>query len=86
MSFVGLPTDWRPRSISFPFCCGLTFCDLYLCGWLSMIARVHSSLLQGSDAIACEVEADVAIGSTGEITLVGLAEASVKEADGGLPE
>jgi len=44
-----------------------------------MIARVHSSILQGIDAIACEVEADVAVGGTGEIKLVGLAEAAVKE-------
>jgi len=44
-----------------------------------MIARVHSSILQGIDAIGCEVEADVAIGGTGEIKLVGLAEAAVKE-------
>ena len=44
-----------------------------------MISRVHSSVLQGIDAIACEVEADVAIGGTGELKLVGLAEAAVKE-------
>jgi magnesium chelatase family protein len=44
-----------------------------------MISRVHSSILQGIDAIACEVEADVSIGQTGELKLVGLAEASVKE-------
>jgi len=44
-----------------------------------MNARVHSSILQGIDAVGCEVEADVAIGGGGEIKLVGLAEASVKE-------
>jgi len=44
-----------------------------------MISRVHSSVLQGIDAIACEVEADVATSPTGEIKLVGLAEAAVKE-------
>ncbi len=44
-----------------------------------MIARVHSSILQGIDALPCEVEADVSIGQTGELKLVGLAEASVKE-------
>ena len=44
-----------------------------------MISRVHSSVLQGIDAMACEVEADVAIGGAGEIKLVGLAEGSVKE-------
>ena len=44
-----------------------------------MIARVHSSILQGIDAIACEVEADVSGGLTGELKLVGLAETAVKE-------
>ncbi len=44
-----------------------------------MISRVHSSILQGIDATACEVEADVAVGGGGEIKLVGLAEGSVKE-------
>ncbi len=44
-----------------------------------MIARVHSSILQGIDAIAGEVEVDVARGGIGELKLVGLAEASVKE-------
>ncbi|HDZ20732.1 hypothetical protein LCGC14_0431750 [marine sediment metagenome] len=44
-----------------------------------MISRVHSTILQGIDAVACEVEADVAIGGMGEIKLVGLAEAAVKE-------
>ena len=46
---------------------------------LRMISRVHSSILQGIDAIPGEVEADVAIGGSGEIKLVGLAEAAVKE-------
>ena len=44
-----------------------------------MISRVHSSILQGIDAVACEVEADVAVGGRGELKLVGLAEAAVKE-------
>ena len=44
-----------------------------------MISSVHSSILQGIDAIGCEVEADVSSGQTGEIKLVGLAEGSVKE-------
>jgi len=44
-----------------------------------MISRVHSSILQGIDAVACEVEADVASGGVGELKLVGLAEAAVKE-------
>ena len=44
-----------------------------------MISRVHSSILQGIDAIAGEVEADVAVGGMGELKLVGLAETAVKE-------
>jgi magnesium chelatase family protein len=44
-----------------------------------MISRVHSSILQGIDAIGCEVEADVSSGGMGELKLVGLAEAAVKE-------
>jgi magnesium chelatase family protein len=44
-----------------------------------MIARVHSSILQGIDAIAGEVEADVARGGIGDLKLVGLAETAVKE-------
>jgi magnesium chelatase family protein len=44
-----------------------------------MIARVHSSILQGIDAIASEVEADVATGGESEIKLVGMAETAVKE-------
>jgi len=44
-----------------------------------MISRVHSSILQGIDAVGCEVEADVSIGQSGEIKLVGLADAAVKE-------
>ena len=44
-----------------------------------MISRVHSSILQGIDAVAGEVEADVARGGLGELKLVGLAETAVKE-------
>ncbi len=44
-----------------------------------MISRVHSSILQGIDSVACEVEADVSKGGMGEIKLVGLADAAVKE-------
>ncbi len=44
-----------------------------------MISRVHSAILQGIDAIACEVEADVSVGGQGEIKLVGLADAAVRE-------
>jgi magnesium chelatase family protein len=44
-----------------------------------MTSRVHTSVLQGIDAIGCEVEADVSAGTEGEFKLVGLAEAAVKE-------
>ena len=44
-----------------------------------MISRAHSSILQGIDAVGCEVEADVAVGGMGEIKLVGMAETAVKE-------
>ncbi len=44
-----------------------------------MISRIHSAILQGIDAIGCEVEADVAHGGMGEIKLVGLADTAVKE-------
>jgi len=45
-----------------------------------MISRVHSSILQGIDAIGCEVEADVVTSADKpEIRLVGLADKSVQE-------
>ncbi|HOD83336.1 MAG TPA: magnesium chelatase domain-containing protein, partial [Phycisphaerae bacterium] len=46
-----------------------------------MISRVHGSILQGIDAIACEIEADVVQtnATEPEIRLVGLADASVRE-------
>ncbi len=44
-----------------------------------MIARAHSSILQGIESIHCEVEADVSIGGIAECKLVGLAEAAVRE-------
>ena len=46
-----------------------------------MIACVHSSILQGIDAIGCEVEGDVVKSGNNEsnIRLVGLAEAAVRE-------
>jgi len=44
-----------------------------------MISRVHSGILQGIDAIACEVEVDVSMGSKVEFDLVGLADTAVKE-------
>ena len=44
-----------------------------------MIARVYSSILQGIDAVGCEVEADVSNGTDGDVKLVGMAEAAVRE-------
>ena len=44
-----------------------------------MISRVHSSILQGIDAIGCEVEADVSSGQRAELKLVGLADKAVQE-------
>ena len=45
-----------------------------------MIARVHSSILQGIDAAGCEVEADVVTSADkAEIRLVGLADKAVQE-------
>ena len=45
----------------------------------AMISRVHSSILQGIDAVGCEVEADVSGGQRGELKLVGLADKAVQE-------
>jgi len=45
-----------------------------------MIARVHSAILQGIDAIGCEVEADVVMSADHpEVRLVGLADKAVQE-------
>ena len=45
-----------------------------------MISRVHSAILQGIDAIGCEVEADVVTtADQAEIRLVGLADKAVQE-------
>ena len=44
-----------------------------------MISRAHSAILQGIEAIGCEVEADVAVGGNGELKLVGLPDTAVKE-------
>jgi len=56
----------------------LTLSDKRLPG-SGMNAKVHSAILQGIDAVACEVEADVSKGGIGELKLVGLAEAAVRE-------
>ena len=44
-----------------------------------MLAKIHSFVLVGIDAIACEVEADVSQRGLGKVTLVGLPQAAVKE-------
>ena len=45
-----------------------------------MISRVHSSILQGIDAVGCEVEADVVTtANKPDIKLVGLADKAVQE-------
>ncbi len=45
-----------------------------------MISRVHSAILQGIDAVACEVETDVTMSAQEMITrLVGMAETAVRE-------
>jgi magnesium chelatase family protein len=46
----------------------------------AVISRVHSSILQGIDAVGCEVEADVVMSSNkADIRLVGLADKAVQE-------
>jgi magnesium chelatase family protein len=44
-----------------------------------MLAQVHSFVLQGIDAIACEVEVDVADRGLAKTTIVGLPDAAVRE-------
>jgi len=44
-----------------------------------MLARIHSFVLIGIDAIVCEVEADVAQRGVGKSLVVGLPQAAVKE-------
>jgi magnesium chelatase family protein len=44
-----------------------------------MLAQVHSSVQQGIDAMACEVEVDVAEQGLPKTTIVGLPDAAVKE-------
>lgn len=44
-----------------------------------MLSRVHSFILVGIDAILCEVEVDVAAHGLEKTTVVGLAQAAVKE-------
>lgn len=45
-----------------------------------MISRVHSSILTGIDAIACEIEVDVSSAAEPKFELVGLAAEAVREA------
>ena len=44
-----------------------------------MLSRVHSFILVGIDAIICEVEVDVDAHGLEKTTVVGLAQAAVKE-------
>jgi magnesium chelatase family protein len=44
-----------------------------------MLATVHSYVLLGIDAIPCEVEVDVSQRGLAKTTIVGLAQAAVKE-------
>src|SRR5947209_12956784 len=44
-----------------------------------MLAKVHSFVLIGIDAIVCEVEADVSQRGLSKTTLVGLPQTAVKE-------
>lgn len=44
-----------------------------------MISRVHSFVLQGIDAIACEIEADLSTVGLPKTTVVGLPDVAVKE-------
>jgi magnesium chelatase family protein len=44
-----------------------------------VLARIHSFVLVGIDAIACEVECDVSQRGLQKVTLVGLPQAAVKE-------
>jgi len=44
-----------------------------------VLARIHSSVLVGIDALACEVEVDVGVGGFEKSTIVGLPDAAEKE-------
>jgi magnesium chelatase family protein len=44
-----------------------------------VISRVHSFVLQGIDAVACEIEADLSPVGLPKTTVVGLPDAAVKE-------
>jgi magnesium chelatase family protein len=44
-----------------------------------MLARTHSFILVGIDALRCEIEVDVALKGQAKVTLVGLPQAAVKE-------
>jgi magnesium chelatase family protein len=47
--------------------------------WTAVLAKVHSFVLIGIDAIPCEVEADVSQRGLSRTVVVGLAQAAVKE-------
>jgi magnesium chelatase family protein len=44
-----------------------------------MISRVHSFVLQGIDAVGCEIEADLSPVGLPKTTVVGLPDVAVKE-------
>ena len=44
-----------------------------------MLARIHSFILNGIDALACEIEADVSPRGLSKTVIVGLAQTAVKE-------
>ncbi|MAX22923.1 MAG: magnesium chelatase [Phycisphaeraceae bacterium] len=46
---------------------------------MSMLAQVHSFVLQGIDPVACEIEVDIADKGLPKTTIVGLPDAAVKE-------
>ena len=45
----------------------------------AVLSRIHSFLLLGIDALLCEVEVDVSKSGLEKTTVVGLAQAAVKE-------
>src|SRR5271170_3746870 len=48
--------------------------------WENMLAKVHSFVLQGIEALKCEVEVNIAQKEYGDPLIVGLADAAVREA------
>src|SRR6185437_6226992 len=60
--------------------CSLSFWGQKRCGYTSgVLSRVHSFVLIGIDPLTCEVEVDVSMHGMEKTTVVGLAQAAVKE-------